>query len=242
MTILGLVRCRTRFALGPWVLFCGILCAAAPSQASTIIETGAGPTGPAVNAGQFESQGWTQTNTYANAIISVDLLSWTPGATFDITAYLTNAIGPLATAPPLALTSFSGQTSDSNPETFVLFTDLTLVPGTYFLTLSSTDDGGGEAGALWSTECAFGCPVALDSGVTLLSEYFVNTSFGVEDPAYAPASTFMSSNAVLNFSLTDDGARSLSMPEPATLPAAMIGMAALLAALRLRNRNSSSTW
>src|SRR5215471_8481806 len=98
MEILGSVR-RTRFLLGPCVLFLGALCAALPSRADTIIDTGAGANGPSVNGGQFESQGWTQTDTYDDASISVALFSWTPGFTFNITAYLTDTIGPLAISP-----------------------------------------------------------------------------------------------------------------------------------------------
>jgi hypothetical protein len=236
MSISGSVR-RTRFTLGLCVLLVGALCAALPSRADTIIDTGAGANGPSVNGGQFESQGWTQTDTYDDASISVALFSWTPGYTFNVTAYLTNTIGPLTLSPPIASTTFSGETPDSNPQTFLLFSGLTLGPGTYFLTLSSTDNNGGEPGALWPTECGSGCPKTLDSGVTLLPEYFVNMVFGVEDSAYAPASTFISSSGtILNFTLTD--AQS-STPEPETLRAAMIGIAGLLAGLKFRNRKRS---
>lgn len=239
MPILGLVRC-TRLLLGPCVLFFGALSAALPSHADAIIETGVGVAGPSVNAGQFESQGWAQEKTYDDASISVDLFSWTPGTTFNITAYLTNAIGPLATSPSIATTSFSGETSDSTPQTFLLFSGLTLGPGTYFLTLSSTDDTGEEPGALWPMECPFGCPKMLDSGVTLLSENFVNLSFGVEDSTYAPASSFMTAqNSVLNFSLMD-APGGVSIPEPGTLSATALGIAGLLAGIKLRNRPKPS--
>ena len=67
----------------------GFTCAA-----DTIIETGVGANGPSVNGDQFESQGWTQTQTYEDVSISVALFSWLPGATFDITAYLTDELGP----------------------------------------------------------------------------------------------------------------------------------------------------
>jgi len=164
---------------------------------------------------------------------------WTPGSTFNVTAYLTNTIGPLAISPAIAEASFSGETADSNPQTFLLFSGLTLGPGAYYLTLSSTDNTGVEPGALWATECAFGCPKTLDSGVTLLAENFVNPSFGVEDSAYAPASTFMSlPGAVLNLTLTDS--RESSAPEPETSRAAMIGIAGLLAGLKFRNRSRSA--
>jgi hypothetical protein len=221
------------------VLFLGALCAALPSHADTIIETGAGSSGPSVNAGQFESQGWTQTKTYDDASIYVALLSWTPGSTFNITAYLTNAIGPLATSPTIASNSITGETpADSPPQTFPLFSGLTLGPGTYYLTLSSTDVSGAMPGALWPTECISGCPKTLDSGVTLLSENYVTLSSGDEDSAYAPASNFQtSSGTVLNFTLTDPPPSSI--PEPETFRAAMIGIAGLLSGLKFRYRNRS---
>jgi hypothetical protein len=237
MPILRLVRC-TRFLLGLCVLFFSALGVALPSRADAIIETGVGVSGPSVNAGQFESQGWTQEKTYDDASISVDLFSWTPGTTFNITAYLTNAIGPLALSPAIATVSISGETPDSNPQSFLLFSGLTLGPGTYYLTLSSTDNTGAEPGALWPIECPSGCPETLDSGVTLLSENFVNQSFGIEDSAYPPASTFITyPGSVLNFIL--EGAPSLSIPEPETFRVAMIGIAGLLAGLKLNNRNDS---
>ena len=225
------LRCA-RFA---GVLLLGLLWIALPSAADTIIVTGVGADGPSVNGGQFEAQGWAQTQTYDDVSISVELFSWMPGATFDITAYLTDAIGPSATSSALASTSFSGETPDSNPQTFMLFSGLTLGPGDYFLTLSSTDNGGGEQGALWPLECGSGCPLALDSGVTLLSQYFVNQSFGAQDLAYAPGSTFMTSSPALNLTITNDPPDP-AVPEPATLPAAIVGMAGLLIAGRFCGR------
>jgi hypothetical protein len=235
MTVLGSVRRRTRFAAGSCGLLFSLLCVALPCAADTIIETGAGADGPSVNAAQFESQGWTQTQTYADVSISVALLSWTPGATFNITAYLTNAIGPSAPSSALDTTSLVGETPDSNAQNFLLFSGLTLGPGTYYLTLSSTDNTGAEPGALWPTECVSECIGVLAPGVTLLSQSFVNDSFGVQDTEFPPDSTFLTSSPALNLTVTDDPPGS-SMPEPATLPAALIGMAGLLIATKLRNR------
>ena len=105
------LRCA-RFA---GVLLLGLLWIALPSAADTIIVTGVGADGPSVNGGQFEAQGWAQTQTYDDVSISVELFSWMPGATFDITAYLTDAIGPSATSSALASTSFSGETARFQP-------------------------------------------------------------------------------------------------------------------------------
>ncbi|MGA7240789.1 MAG: hypothetical protein WBY44_34210 [Bryobacteraceae bacterium] len=237
MTILGSLRRLGRFGGGLCALLLVALCAALPAAADTIIETGVGANGPSVNGGQFEAQGWTQTETYEDVSISVALFSWMPGATFDITAYLTTEIGPLGTSSALASMSFSGETPDSNPRPFLLFSGLTLGPGAYFLTLSSTDNGGGEQGALWPLECSSGCPLTLDSGVVLLSQYFVNQSFGAENIAYAPGSIFMTSSPALNLSITNDPPDPAT-PEPATLPAAIVGMAGLLIAAKFCSRRA----
>jgi hypothetical protein len=231
----GFVRRRTGLGPGLCGLFFGLLCAALPCAADTIIEIGAGANGPSVNAAQFELQGWTQPQTYDDVSISVALFSWTPGATFDITAYLTNGIGPSAPSFALATTSFSGETPDSNAQNFLLFSGLTLGPGTYYLILSSTDNTAAEPGALWPTECFSNCGSTLAPGIVLLSQGFVNESFGIENTEYPPDSTFMTSSQPLNLTVTDDP-QAFSMPEPATLPAAIIGMAGLLIATKLRNR------
>ncbi len=234
MTISGSLRRRARLGGGLCALLVGVLCAALPAAADTIIETGVAANGPSVSGDQFESQGWTQTQTYEDVSISIALFSWLPGATFDITADLTNELGPSATLPSLASTSFSGETPDYTPKNFLLFSGLTLGPGVYYLTLSSTDSGG-EAGALWPLECAFGCPLILDSGVTLVSQYFANRSFGAENLAYAPSSIFMTSSPALNLTITNDPPDSPA-PEPATLPAAIAGTAGLLIAMKFCGR------
>jgi hypothetical protein len=237
MSVLGSVRCRTRFAASLCGLLFGLLYAALPCAADTIVKIGAGANGPAVNAAQFESQGWTQTQNYADVSISVSLLSWTPGATFNITAYLTDGTGPAGPWSTLDTTSFSAETPDSSAENFLLFSGLTLGPGAYYLTLSSTDNAGGEPGALWPTECFVNCSSTLAPGIVLLSQGFVNESFGVENIEYPPDSTFMTSSPALNLTVTGIDPPDPSVPEPATLPAVIIGMAGLLIATKLRIRH-----
>lgn len=230
----GSLRRRARLGGGACALLLGLLSATLPAAADTIIETGVGAYGPSVNGDQFESQGWTQTQTYDDVSISIELFSWLPGNTFNITAYLTNEIGPSATFPALASTSFSGETPDHTPQSFLLFSGLTLGPGVYYLTLSSTDSAG-EAGALWPSECPSGCPLMLDPGVTLVSQYFANQSFGAQNLAYAPSSVFMTSSPALNLTITDDTPEP-PVPEPATLSTAIAGMAGLVIAMKFCRR------
>jgi hypothetical protein len=202
---------------------CGVLalCAALPVCASTIISTGVGPNGPSVYASQYEEQGWTQTQSYVNVSIQVALYSWTPGMPFDGTAYLTESIGLPATLPALDSVTFSGVTANTTPETITLFSGLSLGPGTYYLTLASTDDWGTQPGAIWDMECS-SCSLVLDSGVTLLSQEFANAQ--AENVSYAPGSSFTASNPPLNLTVTGNLAPT-SSPEPSGFAAVLAGLA-----------------
>jgi hypothetical protein len=229
MTLFKMVRNGARQAVAGWPIF-ALLCAAGQLAASTIIDTGAGRSGPAVNASQYEEQGWTQTQAYTNVSISVALSSWTPGQTFDVTAYLTEALGPSAASPAFATATISGSTPDTTALIFQLFSGLTLGPGTYFLTLTSDDNDGLQPGAIWPTVCDSRCTSTMDAGVALLNQSFVNQSFGTEDPAFPPGSLFMTSSSPVNLLVTGD----LDLdppsnePEPSTFAAMLAGVAGLL--------------
>jgi hypothetical protein len=213
------------------------LCVSFPVCAETIISTGVGPDGPAVYAMQFEEQGWTQTQTYTDVSIEVALYSWTPGAAFDGTAYLTNSIGPGAVQQALDKATYSGETADSTPEMITLFSGLTLGPGTYYLTLASTDNIGIQPGAIWDMECR-SCSITLDSGVTLLSQNFASAQS--ENGSYPPGSNFAASSPALNLTVTGQGADivvPVNSPEPASWLAVMAGLAAAAyASIRRRGR------
>ena len=83
----------------------------------------------------------------------------------------------------------------------------------------------------------FNCSSTLAPGIVLLSQCFVNESFGVENIEYPPDSTFMTSSPALNLTVTGIDPPDPSVPEPATLPAVIIGMAGLLIATKLRIRH-----
>ena len=218
-----------------------LLCAGSPAHADTIllVDTGLSGDGPSVSASQYLEQGWTQTQSEEDVSISVSLYSWTPGSTFDITAYLTTGIGQSATSPALATVSFSAETQSDAPQDFTLFSDLSLGPGTYYVTLSSTDDTGSASGAIWPTACSTGCPEVVTSGITLLEEGFANDVFGAQNSSNPPASNFYALNGLLNFTLTSDPPGS-STPEPSTFAAALSGLGIALC-LRLRARRQRRT-
>lgn len=222
-----------------------LLCGALPICASTIVDTGVGSNGPAIFASQFEEQGWTQTQTYTGVSIQVALYSWTPGATFTGTAYLTNAIGSGADPSVSDSVTYSGETSNTTPETLTLFSGLTLGPGTYFLTLSSTDSAGIMPGAIWdacaSTPCA---PVTLAPGVTLLSQEFANGMGGTVENLAAPAdSNFAASNEILNLTVTGNSLNRNSVdpsaPEPSSFAATFAVFVAWLAFVPIVRRRRS---
>jgi hypothetical protein len=195
-----------------------------PVCASTIIDTGVGANGPAVFAAQFEEQGWTQTQTYTDVSIQVALYSWTPGAIFTGTAYLTNAIGPGANSSVSDSATYSGETESTTPEIITLFSGLTLGPGSYFLTLSSADNAGNMPGAIWD-ECAVSpcSPIAIAPGVTLLSQNFAGATN--ENSSFPPDSSFSAASQILNLTVTGNPADP-SAPEPSSLAAVLAAAAA----------------
>jgi hypothetical protein len=207
------------------------LVVAQPVLASTILDTGVSATGPSVQQTQYVEQGWSQTQTYTNVSISVALFSWTPGNTFNITAYLTTATGPSATTA-LATDVFSGQTADATPQNFLLFSGLTLGPGSYYVTLAGSDNIGAQPGALWPTECDSGCPITEDTGIVLLDQNFANGSFGSQNPSFPPGSTFVTGPSPVNLLITADSNSGVPTPEPSAIAQMLAAFTALLLARR----------
>jgi hypothetical protein len=117
-----------------------------------------------------------------------------------------------------------------------LFSALTLPAGTYYLTLSSADNAGNNPGAIWPTECASGCPLTLDAGVTLLPEGYANTAFGAQDADFPPASTFVAGPTPVNLTVT--GNAGSAAPEPPN-GAQMLAGVGLLALAMLRGRKGA---
>jgi hypothetical protein len=203
----------------------------------TIIDTGDAAGGPSVNEFQYVAQGWTQTQGYDELSIFVSLYSYTPGVPFDITAYLTTSVGPSAGVVSQALetTSFTGETPGTAPQEFLLFSGLTLGPGTYYLTLAGTESAGKQAGAIWPAGCASSCTASVDPGITLFDEMYANGSFGVQNSNYPPGSTFNDWTTPVNLLITADPPSGLA-PEPAAPAAALFLLIALVVVEKHRYR------
>jgi hypothetical protein len=184
------------------------------SAASVIVDVGSiGSNGPAVQSGQYVQQQWTQTQAYQNVDIAIFLYSWSPDIPFHVSAFLTADTGPSAIPPPLATTSFTGVTANDVGQEFTLFSGLTLGPGTYYLTLSSTDVGA-QVGAIWLEGPA--TPLFVDTGITLAAPGFLDNTAGV---TYPPASVFTPDTSAPAFAFLAplDFTMVSSAPEPSTV-------------------------
>lgn len=192
-----------------WVVVLSI--SASSMNAATII----GVTGPEIDGGAIETSqslgsSWTQTIGYSNVVVSAvlkeDTLCLADCPLITLTAYLTTQIGPGTTAADEithAAVAFSGGSyADLNLLTIPL-----LSPGTYYLTLFSSD----APGAVWAE--AVPPNVFLDTGVSRNQDFYVSGPVG-----YPPA------NAVLRppiagdfqFSATGTAIGTAAIPEPPT--------------------------
>jgi hypothetical protein len=176
--------------------------------------------------GQFSNvvaTSWTQASSFSDITIDASLASSDP--TFRTgTAYLMNAIGPGTTpasevVAPANFTAPLGDTAGANPLT-VLFSGLSLEPGTYYLVLAAP-----FRNDLFGSPLVWQIPtsptITTAASVTLGSSFLANTSFSTVDP-FAPAS---------DFSAGEDQDRlmfDVSVPEPETSLAILISLAALM--------------
>jgi hypothetical protein len=149
-----------------------------PARATTIIaETGRHAYGWQARYDEFGVVSWTQTNTYYDVKITAPLYSV---ATDDTgTAYLTRRMGPGTTLADQVATAPVAFPGYQNPSEVVLFTGLTLGPGTYYLFIT----GGTN---YWSSWTGTDQPtLATDAGVTHNGDVYV-----YQPAAYPPASTY----------------------------------------------------
>lgn len=129
------------------------------SDTVTIVsETGRDSTGPAARKDGFCIASWTQTRPYFDVSITARLFSAEPDSGV---AYLTTRIGPGATlADQIASASFLFPPEHHYPADVLVFSGLTLAPGTYYLIIA----GGSTYHAGWySTDQP---TVTTDVGVT----------------------------------------------------------------------------
>jgi hypothetical protein len=159
------------------------LCTTAAQGSSILVSVPKGPTGePALEAGQFVAESWTQTNTWTGVSVAA-FVNTASAADQGATAYLTTQIGPGATSATLVTQdNLTLPVGLSAPE-LQLFSGLTLGPGTYYLILASTDTTFNEGWFNGNGSSVTGLGVTSNGPPGLFANVTLNA-------AYPPASTF----------------------------------------------------
>ncbi|MGD1094462.1 MAG: PEP-CTERM sorting domain-containing protein [Bryobacteraceae bacterium] len=185
--------------------------------------------------GQFSNVvgiSWTQSDSFSDVTIDADIVG--QSASFDsVTAYLMSAAGPGTTAlsevvAPASVTVPTVAFAPglySGPPT-VLFADLVLGPGTYFLVLTAPFSSASDAEIIW--QLAGTANTTLDPSVTLGNTLLANTGVGGTSVAlFAPASTFESfqgTSLLLDVTTPVD----VTTPEPGTVALVSAALAGLV--------------
>lgn len=198
--------------------------------------------GSAVTAAGVVS--WTQTVGFANVSVSAYIFSeagpdGTPGDQY--TAYLTNKIGAGTTAANQVanpVTNFAAPFDAPVPGTpALLFSGLTLGPGTYYLVIQSLNNS--PSGLLWESKA--GLAPTFGAGVSggNFSRALSDGSVGQLNGAFAPASDFplMDIGGSVMYAVTGEAAANDGVPEPASRALAGLGLIAIGVTRRLSPRH-----
>jgi hypothetical protein len=215
---------------GFWVVLAIILICPISLMADTVIISVTAP--PAlstlIDSSSVVSTSWSESKAYTGVAIAVLVDSANVGQTPTADAYLTTRIGPGTTAmDEIAHTQFTvpGQLPVCSPNScgamVTLFSDLSLDPGNYFLTMGPDAISNGVVG--WFP--ALNPTVVEDTGVSEGA-----SSFASAVASYPPASAFGVYPFAMNFTVT--GTTATPVPEPAT--ATLIGFGALFLLLSRR--------
>ncbi len=200
-----------------WVLLFLILMLGVPFCSSTTVASRTGNI--AVTIGNNPAAvSWTQTGTYTNVDISAMLGGHlgNPG-TGDL--YLMNSIGPgttVANQLDFITLTLPGATYSTMPT--LVFSGLTLGPGTYYLVLNDTNNLG-FIGLSSPVETA-------DGGVTINADLL---GMGASDP-YPPATTLAPFDREIGFSVTGNAVT--ATPEPSSVLLIGSSLAAFAGVLR----------
>jgi hypothetical protein len=195
--------------------------------ADTIVSRDFTPGNNYININSPEGISWTQASTYDDVSISGFFagVGLSGGAG---TVYLMDQIGPgTTTSNEIASTTFSatfGQTSST-----LLFSGLTLGPGTYYLLMLSDNASNGTAGPggiAWAVPDAFTDTTA--PGASIGSGFVVFSS-----APYAPASDITPISS-LDFALSVSGNSAAAVPEPSSLMLLGTGALTLFGPIRRR--------
>jgi hypothetical protein len=201
-----MLLCLKHFFRRRNVKSCSTLCvllvsAALPALSATIInQDDPGP----INSTGLMVASWQQTGTFSGVSITAKLLDFSASAPATATAFLTNQIG--AGTTQLANEVANGPISISNTTytNVLLFSGLTLGPGTYYLVIQN--------GSNLSWGGTFGTPTTVQTGAGVTVGPTSGFAFGPPAP-YAPASTFTNKTTRFLFSVT--GNAGAAVPEPA---------------------------
>jgi hypothetical protein len=224
---------RTKHILMGTVLLGGLACAQ-----TTLISSSPGGSGLCVSSvpSAFSSPtiayfSWTTTTAYANVAIAANLFGLGP-TTGQVTGYLSNSVGPGATAIATSAPVSVVPTAQAN---LTLFSGLTLPAGTYYLVLTSNlACGNGDLG--WSYTAA--TPTVVP-GVILGTEGYASPSIGSTNTSNPVASTFVTSGTLslsVQVTASSTPAPPIGTPIPPSLMLSVTGLAGLGIYQLLRRR------
>jgi len=141
-----------------------------------------GPSVGGVNGGLGLSVSWTQTSAYTNVSIVADVFGL--GAPASDTFYLTKRLGPGTTMAADEIAHATLTINNLEPAPVLVFSGLTLGPGTYHLVLGDTF----SPAIFWATTDV--PTLTTDAGVSFLFEAIPNPPCGSPPCAYYPAGPF----------------------------------------------------
>jgi len=182
---------------------------------------------------QVETMSWSQSSTYTG--VNIDALAGSiDGNPEVISAYLSTSIGPSATSADLvasANVTAPAYVPGTPFSPLSIFTNLTLGPGNYYLTLFNPDTTG-NVHLVWGRSTS--TPV-FGSGVSSNGEFFATTidpTPGVSVNTATPWQSSFDTSPYYDFAMTVDGS---PVPSTSVLPATIVLLLFGLA-LQFRNR------
>jgi hypothetical protein len=179
---------------------------------------------------------WTQASAFTNVNVEAYLFGGgSPNEQY--TAYLTNAIGPAATAvnniaPPITNVSQTFVAPAPGTPT-TLFSGLSLGAGTYYLVIQSLNTSSG--GFMWESKA--GLSPTFGAGVSGGQFYLASSdaAYGLLNAGFAPGSVFAEPFIGGSVMYTVTGEASSATPEPLSLGLCGAGLLAIGLARRRRN-------